>query len=332
MIKKYFVNLIDANIILFLIVIISLCGILTLLISDKIKDFANEYKKKFYVYVLSFALIYALIAFLSHNKPFTSLSRELLFYQIISFLFGIIHVWIYRNYFKEFKLKNFVIELLFASVIPLYSSLLFVIIYTVLNGLNFTFLMCGHFMVFIVPTAIDKVFCLMMLIPPKKIITWTPAKSYKTIESNEMKGILLITLLIKKEYGDEEYISIRAQAPVKVKLGRLFFLAVNGYNKRNSESQIELMMPNRQNYNWVFFLQSKWYEKTKYVDALSDMGSNLINENSVIICELQTEKNAPPEKKKKPDAKIYNSDSHNEGSEQNKIDELKEPEDEGPIK
>ena len=332
MIKKYFVNLIDANIILFLIVIIALCGILTLLISDKIKDFANEYKKKFYVYVLSFALIYALIAFLSHNKPFTSLSRELLFYQVISFLFGIIHVWIYRNYFKEFKLKNFVIELLFASVIPLYSSLLFVIIYTVLNGLNFTFLMCGHFMVFIVPTAIDKVFCLMMLIPPKKIITWTPAKSYKTIESNEMKGILLITLLIKKEYGDEEYISIRAQAPVKVKLGRLFFLAVNGYNKHNSESQIELMMPNRQNYNWVFFLQSKWYEKTKYVDALSDMGSNLINENSVIICERQTEKNTPPEKKKKPDAKIYNSDSHNEGSEQNKIDELKEPEDEGPIK
>lgn len=332
MIKKYLVNLIDVNIIIFLIIIIALCGILTLLISDKINDFAKEYKKKFYVYVLSFALIYALIAFLSHNKLFADLSRELLFYQIISFLFGIFHIWIYRNYFQEFKLKSFIVEIIFALVIPLYSSLLFVIIYTVLNGINFTFLMCGHFIMFIMPTAIDKVFCLMMLIPQKKIITWTPDKAYKTIERNEMNDILLITLLIKKEYSDDEYISIRAQVPVRVKFGRLFFLAVKGYNKHNSESQIELMMLNRQNYNWVFYLQSKWYEKTKYVDALNDMGSNLISENSVIICERETEKSAVPEKKKNPDAKIYNADSHNEESEQKKINELKEPEEEGPIK
>ncbi|MEG1229365.1 MAG: TssN family type VI secretion system protein, partial [Flavobacterium sp.] len=214
MIKKYLVNLIDVNIIIFLIIIIALCGILTLLISDRINDFAKEYKKKFYVYVLSFALIYALIAFLSHNKLFADLSRELLFYQIISFLFGIFHIWIYRNYFQEFKLKSFIVEIIFALVIPLYSSLLFVIIYTVLNGINFTFLMCGHFIMFIMPTAIDKVFCLMMLIPQKKIITWTPDKAYETIERNEMNDILLITLLIKKEYSDDEYISIRAQVPV----------------------------------------------------------------------------------------------------------------------
>lgn len=332
MIKKYLINLIDVNIIVFLIIVITLCGILTLLISDKIKDFAKEYKKKFYVYILSFALIYALIAFLSHNKPFISLSGELLFYQITSVLFGILHIWIYRNYFQEFKLKNFTVELLFASIIPLYSSLLFVVIYTALNGINFTFLMCAHFITFIIPTAISKVFCLMMLIPPKKIITWTPDKSYKTIESNEMNGILLITLLIEKENSDEKYISIRAQVPMRVEFGRLFFLAVNGYNKHNSGSQIELMMPNRQNYNWVFFLQSKWYEKTKYVDALKDMGSNLISENSVIICERETEKNALPEKKKIPDAKIYNADLHNEKSDQKKIDELKEPDEEGPIK
>jgi hypothetical protein len=332
MVKEYLVNLIDVNIIIFLISIVALCGILTLLISDKIKDFAKEYKKKFYVYILSFALIYALIAFLSHNKPFTSLSRELLFYQIISFLFGILHIWIYRNYFQEFKLKSFIVEVLFALIIPLYSSLLFVIIYIALNGINFTFIMCGHFIMFVIPTAINKVFCFMMLVPSKKITTWTPDKSYKTIEGNEMKGILLITLLIKKEYGVEEYISIRARVPVRVKFGRLFFLAVNGYNKHNSKSQIELMMPNRQNYNWVFYHQSKWYEKTKYVDALNDMGSNLIDENSVIVCERKTEKNAPTENKKTPDAKIYNPDSHNEDSEEKKISELKEPEEEGPIK
>ncbi|EJG03282.1 TssN family type VI secretion system protein [Flavobacterium sp. F52] len=332
MIKKYLVNLIDVNIIIYLIVIIALSSILTLLISDKIKDFAKEYKKKFYAYALILALIYALIAFLGHNKRFTNLSQELLFYQIVSLVFGVFHVWIYRNYFQEFKQKSFVVELLFASVAPLYSSLLFAIIYTALNGINFTFIMCGHFILFVVPTAIDKAFCFMMLIPPKKITTWTPDKFYKTIKSNEMNGILLITLLIKKEYSDEKYISIRAKAPVGVKFGRLFFLAVNGYNQSNPENQIKVMMPNKQNYNWVFYPQSKWYEKTKYIDALYDMESNLIKENSVIVCERKTEKNAPPEIKKIPDAKIYNTDSHNEDSEQKKINELKEPDEEGPIK
>ena len=332
MVKKYLVNLIDANLIIFLIVIIALCGILTLLISDKIKDFAKEYKKKFYVYVLSFALLYALIAFLSHNKLSTNLSWKLLSYQVLSLVFGILHVLIYRHYFQEFKLKNFIVELLFAVVIPLYSSLLFIIIYTALNGMNFTFLMCGHFIMFVIPTAIDRVFNLMMLIPSKKIVTWEPKKSYKTIDSNEMKDILLITLLIKKEFGDQKYASIRAQVPMKVEFGRLFFLAVNGYNKHNSKSQIELMMPNRQNYNWVFSLQSKWYEKTKYINASNDMESNLISENSVIVCERKTEKNSLPEKKKIPDEKRYGSDSNKESIEQRKIDELKEPEEEGPIK
>src|SRR6218665_2750634 len=112
MIKKYLINLIDTNIIIAIIVIIALCGIFTLLISDKIKDFAREYKKKFYIYVLSFVLVYALIAFLSHNK-FTNLSRELIFFQIASLVFGTFHFWIYRAYFQKFKQNSFVVELLF---------------------------------------------------------------------------------------------------------------------------------------------------------------------------------------------------------------------------
>lgn len=198
MIKKHLLSLIDVNIIIFLVVIIALCGILTLLLNDKIKDFAKEYKKRFYVYVLSFVLIYALIAFLGHNRIFSELSKELIFYQTITFFLGILHVWIYLNYFKEFKIKSFAVELLFATVVPLYSSALFVIIYTTLNGIVFTFLMSAHFILFVIPTAIYIVFCLMMLIPSKKIITWSPEKSYNAIEDNEMKDILLITLLVKK--------------------------------------------------------------------------------------------------------------------------------------
>lgn len=120
--------------------------------------------------------------------------------------------------------------------------------------------------------------------------------------------------------------------PVKVTFGRLFFLATKGYNAQNLKNQIEVLMPNRENYNWVFYLQSEWYKKTKYVDALYDVGSNGITENSVIICERQIEKNARPEKKKKPDEKSYDTYSQNEIEEQKKINELNESEEEGPIR
>lgn len=332
MIKKHLQDLIDFRVILFLIVVIALCAIITLLISDKVKDFGAEYKKKFYGYILSFAIIYALLAFLGNSKKMEGLSVLLIMYQSVSLFLGILHAWIYRSYFKEFKVKSFSVEVLFALIVPLYSSILFLIIYAILNGIDFTFLMSGHFVMFLVPTAIYITFCFMLLIPPKIIATWTPEKFYKTIEEKEMHDILLITLWVKKEQGDNEYASIRAKTPAKVDFGRLFFLATEGYNKQNINNPIQMLMPDRKNCNWIFYLKPKWYKTIRYVDALRDAESNGIAENSVVICERTEKKNAAPEEKKKPDAKVYGKDSKPNDPNQNKIDELKEPEDEeGPI-
>lgn len=332
MIKKHLLALIDVRLIVFLVIIIAVSVILTMVFSDKIKDFATQYKKKFYSYILSFVLVYALVAFLGYNKLFTELSDEFMFYQIASLLFGILHAWLYRWYFEEFQQKDLGCELLFSLLVPLYSSVLFIIIYTALNGIGLTFLMCSHFIVFMVPTGIYAVFCFMMQIPPRKFITWTPKNSYKPIEGVEMEDILLITLLIRKEESNEEYASIRTQAPLKVDFGRLFYLTLTGYNKYNQNDEIELLQPNGQNYNWVFYLQPKWYERTKYVDAGYYVGLNGITENSVVICQRETEKNEKTKKEKKPDQKIYGIDSHNEGAEKKKIEELEEPKEEGKIK
>lgn len=332
MVKKHVLSLIDIRLIVFLIVIVALCAILTLLISDKVEDFAKKYKKKFYGYILLFVLIYTLIAFLGYNKLFIELRNEFIFYQAASLLLGSLHAWFYREFFQEFNLKKYSVELLFSFIVPLYSSILFVIIYTFLNGINFTLLMSAHFLVFVIPTCIYMVFCFMMLIPPRKYITWTPEKSYSAIKDDEMEAIVLITFLIKKSYDDTEYTSIRVQAPVKVSFGRLFFLAVAGYNKQNEGEHIDLQMPDGKDYNWVFYLQSKWYENTRYIDAAYDGAMNQITENSVVICQREIEKNAPPEKKKKTDQKLYGVDSHNEAADQEKFDELKETEKEEAIK
>lgn len=309
MVKKHLVALIDIRLIIFLVVIIAVSAILTMVFSDKVKEFAVQYKRKFYIYLFSFVLIYALVGFLGFNKLFTELSDEFLFYQISSLIFGTIHVYLYRWYFEEFKVKAIGIELLFAFLITLYSSVLFAIIYTALNGIGLTFLMCSHFIVFMVPTGVYAVFNYMMQIPPTEFVTWKiPERKnpFPEIENVEMKDLLLITLLIQKETDSENYTSIRSKGPVRIDFGALFYHTVSGYNEHNAESKIELKL-NGKNCNWVFFLQPKWYQTAKYVDAKYTLGMNGITENSVIICKRQKEKEEKINKKelKKDEGFMY---------------------------
>jgi hypothetical protein len=301
MVKKHLGALIDVRLIVFLVVIIALSVILTMVFSDKIKDFAVKHKKKFYIYIFSFVLIYALVAFLGYNKLFTEISDEFLFYQIASLLFGTLHVYLYRVYFDEFNQKLITNELLFSFLITLYSSVLFIIIYTALNGLGLTFLMCSHFLVFIVPTGVYAVFNYMLQIPPKEYVTWRiPEREnpFPVVEDVEMKDLLLITLLIQKKTDSETYTSLRSKGPVRIDFGALFYHTVSGYNAHNAESKIDLKQ-NGENCNWVFFLQPKWYQPARYVDAKYTLGMNGITENSVIICKRQKEKKVELNKKDK---------------------------------
>jgi len=304
MVKKHLLALIDIRLIVFLVVIIAVSFILTMVFRDKIKEFAVQYKRKFYIYVFSFVLIYALVGFLGYNKLFTELSDEFRFYQIASLLFGILNVYLYRWYFNEFDKKGSVgIELLFSLLVILYSSVLFVIIYTALNGIALTFLMCSHFLVFIVPPGVYAVFNYMMQIPPKEYVTWKiPERKnpFPEIENVQMKDLLLITLLIQKKESDTKYTSIRSKGPVRIDFGALFYHTVKGYNEHNADSKIDLKH-NGENCNWVFFLQPKWYQTAKYVDAKYTLGMNGITENSVIICKRQKVREVAQTKKEEKD-------------------------------
>lgn len=301
MIKKHLGALVDVRLIVFLVVIIAVSVILTMVFSDKIKEFAVKYKRKFYIYIFSFVLIYALVGFLGYNKLFTELSDEFLFYQIASLLFGSLNVYLYRWYFDEFSVKAVGIELLFSLLIMLYSSVLFIVIYTALNGIGLTFLMCSHFLIFIVPTGVYAVFNYMMQIPPKEYVTWKiPERKnpFPEIENVEMKDLLLITLLIQKTSDSTDYTTIRSKGPVRIDFGALFYHTVSGYNDHNAGSKIELRQ-NGENCSWVFFLQPKWYQTAKYVDAKYTLGMNGITENSVIICKRQKKEEVKPDKKEK---------------------------------
>lgn len=290
--KKYFTNLFEPQVLAALLIFLAISIILTMLFSQKVPEFKQKYKSKFYTYVFSVAFIYSIIAFLGFNKLFLDNNLyEFVFYQISSLIIGVLHCSMYRTYFKKFNVNKNGTEYLFALVTVMYSAIPFILIFTFLNGIDFSFLMLGHFMVFFIPTFLNDTFNRAMAIPPKIYKTWQFPENYKElagVSDEEMRDLVVFTFLMDKDRHAKKYSVYRAKGPTRVDFGRLFYNFVIDYNERHSEDQIEIDGPNGL-YSWVFFLQPKWYESTKYIDPDLTLYMNGIEENSVIFCKRSDE-------------------------------------------
>lgn len=289
--KKYFINLFDPKILAAILIFLALSIILTMIFSQKVPDFKQKYKGKFYTYLFSVAFIYSIIAFLGYNKLFQDNNLyEFIFYQISSLVIGIIHCSLYRTYFKKFETRKNGTEYLFALLTVAYSVIPFILIFTFLNGIDFSFLMLGHYLVFFIPTFLNDTFNRAMAIPPKIYKTWQFPENYMDdngLTDAEMKNMVVFTFLMDRDKNAKKYSVYRAKGPTRVDFGRLFYNFVLDYNDKHPGSQIQIDDQNGL-FNWVFFLQPKWYEATRYVDPDLTLYMNGIEENSVVFC-LRTE-------------------------------------------
>lgn len=289
--KKYFINLFDPKILAAILIFLALSIILTMIFSQKVPDFKQKYKGKFYTYLFSVTFIYSIIAFLGYNKLFQDNNLyEFIFYQISSLVIGIIHCSLYRTYFKKFETRKNGTEYLFALLTVAYSAIPFILIFTFLNGIDFSFLMLGHYLVFFIPTFLNDTFNRAMAIPPKIYKTWQFPENYMDdngLTDAEMKNMVVFTFLMDRDKNAKKYSVYRAKGPTRVDFGRLFYNFVLDYNDKHPGSQIQIDDQNGL-FNWVFFLQPKWYEATRYVDPDLTLYMNGIEENSVVFC-LRTE-------------------------------------------
>lgn len=313
--RKYFENLLEPQILAMLLIVLAACVILTMLFSQKAPDFKAK-KSPFYIYVFSLAFVYSIIAFLGFNRLLADKKLyEFIFYQVSSLLLGGIHCYLYRAYFQKFNDDKKTTEYLFALVAVLYSVLPFGLIYTFLNGSNFLFLMLGHYLVFFVPTLMNDTFNRAMNIPPKVYKTWQFPENYKElagVSDEEMRDLVVFSFMIDNHSNAQKYSVYRAKGPTRIDFGRLFYNFVLDYNDRHSENPIEIEGKNGL-YNWVFFLQPKWYESTKYIDPSLTLYMNGIEENSVVFC-LRSEQlgiEQPQSNNNNPDFE-YNRDKDNE--------------------
>ncbi|UPQ74667.1 TssN family type VI secretion system protein [Chryseobacterium nepalense] len=290
-IKKHIVNLLDPQLFVILLVGIALCIILTMIFSQKTKDFKQKYRAKFYIYLFSFAFAYAIIALLGYNRLFQGNNLyEFVFYQLCSLIIGIIHCYAYRAYFDKFEFRKSGNEYLFTLLSVLYASVPFMLIYSFFNGTDLVYLMLGHFIVFFIPTFLNDTFNRIISIPPKVYLTWQFPENYKEtigLSDDEWRDMVVFTYVMDKDKTARKYSVYRAKGPTRLDFGRLFYNFTVDYNQRHPEDQIQVEDENGL-FSWVFFLQPKWYESTKYIDPNLTLYMNGIEENSVVFC-IRTE-------------------------------------------
>lgn len=285
--KNHLKEFINPGIIIMLLVIIILSVIISMLLKDKVPNFKQTYKRKFYIYIGFMFIIYALVAFLGNNKLLEDISDEFICYQIFSLILGIAHTFFYRTYFNRFDKPNeFGIELLFCLITILIASIPFIIVYTLLNGTTYLYLILTHFIVFFIPTWINSTFNYMISIPPKIYVTWElplNENAFAPLAKEEFRDLIVLKLLVRRAEG-EEYSSYRVKGPIRVDFGRLFFHFVMDYNDRRPEEPIQVE-ENGLSFEWVFFLRSGFLNQTKYIDPKMPLYMNGIEENSIIVCQ-----------------------------------------------
>lgn len=313
-IKKYFTNLFDPQLLVIVLVVIAVCIILTMIFSQKTSEFKQKYRSKFYIYLFSFAFVYAIIALLGYNKLFQDNNLyEFIFYQVCSLIIGIIHCYAYRAYFDKFGSRKPGNEYLFALISVCFASVPFMLIYTFLNGTDLVYLMLGHFIVFFIPTFLNDTFNRAMNIPPKVYVTWRFPDNYKEtvgLTDDEWRDMVVLTYVMDKDKKATKYSFYRAKGPTRIDFGRLFYNFVVDYNQRHPGDQIQVEDENGL-FDWVFFLQPKWYEATKYIDPKLTLYMNGIEENSVIFC-MRTDQMLGKNKQNLKADFEYNQEKNNE--------------------
>ena len=157
-----------------------------------------------------------------------------------------------------------------------------------------------------------------MNIPPKVYVTWQFPENYKEVagvSDEEMRDLVVFTFLMDKDKEATKYSVYRAKGPTRIDFGRLFYNFVIDYNERHPGEKIQIEDENGL-FNWVFFLQPKWYEPTKYIDPNLTLYMNGIEENSVVFC-MRTDQILDEDLDRKTDFE-YNQQKDNERIEKSK--------------
>lgn len=292
--RPNFRELIDPHLLITIGILLILGFILAMLFTDKVKDFRKQFRKKYYVYLFSSILVFALVAFVGQSKVIESLFGQFLFYQIILFCLGIAHAFLYRAYLDMFKVNDKIwLEPVFCLMIAIFGLIPFLLVYNYFNSETYMFVFMGSMIAFLIPTLIYATFRTSVSIPAKVYKTWAfpPVDFYPEPKDDEFRDMVVITFIFHKSPDSPIRTEFRAKSPMRMDFGRLFYHFVYDYNDRNPDSPIQLTDKDGNLQHWVFYLKPRWYGVSKYINPDLPMYMNGIEEDSVVICQRSNAQN-----------------------------------------
>ncbi len=269
------------------IVTFIISGLLYAVFMSKAKE-AKAHKKANLFYLLGASLLFVLVGLSGY---FILKEKDKLIYyfnvhQVCIFIFGLVHVFIFKRILPWTRKVAFIWRFLFTINIGFFGIFFLLIAYRIIGYHITSFFILSSVFWLLIPfffvEAIEKYF----EIPDKIYKKWYFPTDKKISEptDNELESPVIVSFKLKKKEGDPEPTEFRVKAPLKMQYGRLFYFFITDYNDRNPQEAIDFLNDQNEPSVWVFYHKSGNFQSRIYIDPESSIENNRIKENSIIDC------------------------------------------------
>lgn len=260
---------------------------------NKVRGAFKPYRKQTGLYLLAALFFYAIVALAAHPTMISDTMGGLLFFQSYFLLLGVAHIYLMRQKLKwSGDEKSFLLDMIFTLLVSALGSMLFLLIYQLMNGNGLQYVMVASVLFFIVPFLFYYTLQKATAIPPRIVKEWHYPVDAEIEEPDDakLKNLLVISFEFPKKVNDSRVVNFRAKAPVDMEFGQLFYYFINDYNERNPNGKVQFSNEAGEPNGWIFYRKPTWYTViTKYIDAEKTVFANRIRENEVIVCSRSTQ-------------------------------------------
>ncbi len=270
-------------------IIMFLFGAVIIAFVKGLKKLITKDKKKTIIYLLVSALAFAILSLFSFENIISKrFMPNYITLQVLSLVFGIIHISALNKVFTWEDKNKWLAQLLFSIIVILVGSIVFIQIagHWGIKDLHYFFL-TGTF-TFMLPWLFMELFESAMKIPLAIYKKWEyPLKSvYVQPKLEELKNPTFIKLEVSKHINEKKASRFMVKAPENMDFGKFFYHFLNDYNQKHPESTIEYKSQEDSNdFGWIFYRKPRFIGSWKMVNVDQTIARNSIKENHCIVCE-----------------------------------------------
>jgi hypothetical protein len=227
--------------------------------------------------VILFAV--GLLGLLSSNYP----TGAYIGMQLVCLLLGVVHLRMMYRLLDWPRPMSFFPAFAFSLGIGLSAAAAMVAFYVLLAKTS-AWIYASAFLLFPLPFVLYIAFEYYWAIPARSYKIWyyPLEKEMPDMDMLDLSKIIIVNFEFTRTVGERALTQFKAKAPAKMLFADLFFVFLNDYNERHSNSTIQITDERGRPYGWLFFSRGKWWQRRRYFDPEADFEQNRIREGEKI--------------------------------------------------